>query len=109
MGRMTSKKPLPKGQSTSVSSLNPQTETLCVYKVVESICIFMGKISKMLLPLGNPLDGVDSHPSRLGQRASWESRTLSLNVAVCEANRDELVFLSQDGDGLEAGRDCQVR
>lgn len=78
-----------------------------MYKVVESICIFMGKISKM--PLGNPLDGVNSHPSRLGQRASWESRTLSLNVAVCEANRDELVFLFQDGDGLEAGRDCQVR
>lgn len=84
-------------------------ETLRVYKVVESIYIFMGKISKMLLPLGNPLDGVDSHPSRLGQGTSWESRTLSLNMVMCETNRDELVFLSQNGDGLEAGRDCQVR
>lgn len=45
-----------------MSSLNLQTETSCAYKVVESIYIFMRKISKMLLPLGNPLDGVNSHP-----------------------------------------------
>lgn len=34
-----------------------------MYKVIKAIYIFMGKISKILLPMGNPLNGVDSHPS----------------------------------------------
>lgn len=46
-----------------MSPLNPQSNTLCVYKVIKVIYIVIGKVSSMLVPMGHPLDGVDTHPS----------------------------------------------
>ena len=34
-----------------------------MYKVIKVIYIVIGKVSSMLVPMGHPLDGVDTHPS----------------------------------------------